>query len=175
VLTLADSETIAKNVIRPNDKQVKFSGMNGYTFTFLVPSFLLPDIGGLDSTIASLHESIIYPLLCPNIFAASSSLSGAPKGVILHGPPGCGKKMLAKALANESGVTFLNITASVHKSEWRGEPNMLVPGLFSLAKKCQPSILFFDEMDLFLRERAKDDHEVTELMKTEFMAYVSHF
>ena len=134
---------------------------------------LLSDIGGLEPIISSLRESIIYPLLYPALFTSSSSLLGAPKGVLLFGPPGCGKTMLAKALAKESGATFINIAASVLTNKWYGESNKLVAGLFSLARKTQPSIIFIDEIDSFLRERAKGDHEVTGMMKAEFMTCVS--
>ncbi|KAG5654306.1 hypothetical protein H0H81_004725 [Sphagnurus paluster] len=126
-------------------------------------------IGGLDPIISSLRESIIYPLLYPNLFNSTSSLLSAPKGVLLFGPPGCGKTMLAKALAKESGATFINIAASVLTNKWYGESNKLVAGLFSLARKTQPSIIFIDEIDSFLRERTKGDHEVTGMMKAEFM------
>lgn len=133
---------------------------------------LATDIGGLDTIISSLRESVIYPLLYPNLFTSTSSLLGAPKGVLLFGPPGCGKTMLAKALAKESGATFINIAASVLTNKWYGESNKLVAGLFSLARKVQPSIIFIDEIDSFLRERTKGDHEVTGMMKAEFMTCV---
>lgn len=116
---------------------------------------------------------MIYPLIYPDLFS-SSSLLGAPKGVLLFGPPGCGKTMLAKALAKESGATFINIAASVLTNKWYGESNKLVAALFSLARKTQPSIVFIDEIDSFLRERTKGDHEVTGMMKAEFMTYVTH-
>lgn len=77
--------------------------------------------------------------------------------------------MLAKALAKESGATFINITVSTLTNKWYGESNKLVHGLFSLARKCQPAIVFIDEIDCFLRERGKGDHEVTGMMKAEFM------
>lgn len=80
--------------------------------------------------------------------------------------------MLAKALAKESGATFINIAASVLTNKWYGESNKLVAGLFSLARKTQPSIVFIDEIDSFLRERTSGDHEVTGMMKAEFMTYV---
>lgn len=80
--------------------------------------------------------------------------------------------MLAKALAKESGATFINIAASVLTNKWYGESNKLVAGLFSLARKAQPSIVFIDEIDSFLRERTKGDHEVTGMMKAEFMTCV---
>ncbi|KAH9948246.1 AAA-domain-containing protein [Amylocystis lapponica] len=142
---------IASEVIHPDDIEVRFS-----------------DIGGLEPIISSLRESVIYPLVYPHLFS-SSSLLGAPKGVLLFGPPGCGKTMLAKALAKESGATFINIAASVLTNKWYGESNKLVAGLFSLARKAQPSIVFIDEIDSFLRERTKGDHEVTGMMKAEFM------
>ncbi|KAF8895232.1 ATPase [Infundibulicybe gibba] len=131
--------TVANEVIHPDDIHVRFT------------------------------ESIIYPLLYPNLFTSTSPLLGAPKGVLLFGPPGCGKTMLAKALAKESGATFINIAASVLTNKWYGESNKLVAGLFSLARKTQPSIIFIDEIDSFLRERTKGDHEVTGMMKAEFM------
>ena len=80
--------------------------------------------------------------------------------------------MLAKALAKESGATFSNIAASVLTNKWYGESNKLVAGIFSLARKAQPSIVFIDEIDSFLRERTKGDHEVTGMMKAEFMTCV---
>lgn len=77
--------------------------------------------------------------------------------------------MLAKALAKESSATFINIAASSLANKWYGESNKLVAGLFSLARKLQPSIVFIDEIDSFLRERKSGDHEVTAMMKAEFM------
>ncbi|KAJ3729399.1 P-loop containing nucleoside triphosphate hydrolase protein [Lentinula raphanica] len=152
-LKLNEYESVVANeVIHPDDIPVKFS-----------------DIGGLDPIISSLRESVIYPLLYPTLFTSNSSLLGAPKGVLLYGPPGCGKTMLAKALAKESGATFINIAASVLTNKWFGESNKLVAGLFSLARKVQPSIIFIDEIDSFLRERSSGDHEVTAMMKAEFM------
>jgi ATPase family AAA domain-containing protein 1 len=127
------------------------------------------DIGGLEGIIQNLRETIIFPLVYPSLFTATSSLLTAPKGVLLFGPPGCGKTMLAKAMAKESGATFLNISASVLMNKWFGESNKLVAGLFSLARKCQPCIIFIDEIDAFLRERSNGDHEVTGMMKAEFM------
>ncbi|KAK2465282.1 hypothetical protein APHAL10511_002636 [Amanita phalloides] len=144
--------TVANEVIHPDDIGVTF-----------------PDIGGLDPIINHLREAVIYPLLYPDIFTSTSSLLSAPKGVLLYGPPGCGKTMLAKALAKESRATFINIAASVLTNKWYGESNKLVAGLFSLARKTQPSIIFIDEIDSFLRERTKGDHEVTGMMKAEFM------
>jgi SpoVK/Ycf46/Vps4 family AAA+-type ATPase len=115
---------------------------------------------------------VIYPLLYPHLFGSSSLLS-APKGVLLHGPPGCGKTLLAKALAREGGAAFLNVRGSALASKWYGETNKLVAAVFALARRCQPAIVFLDEIDAFLRERSSGDHEASAMMKAEFMTCVS--
>ncbi|KAH7099553.1 AAA-domain-containing protein [Auriculariales sp. MPI-PUGE-AT-0066] len=144
--------TIAAGIILPDDIDVGFT-----------------DIGGLEAIVSSLRESVIFPLLYPSLFSSSSALLGAPKGVLLYGPPGCGKTMLAKALAKESGATFINLSVSTIANKWYGESNQLVAAVFSLARKVQPCIVFMDEIDAFLRERSKGDHEVTSQLKAEFM------
>lgn len=143
---------ISKEVVHPDEITVRFQ-----------------DIGGLELIVSSLRETIIYPLIHPTLFTSASPLLGAPKGVLLYGPPGCGKTMLARALAKESGATFINVPASTLTNKWFGESNKLVAGLFSLARKVQPAIIFVDEIDSFLRERRGDDHEVMGMMKAEFM------
>ncbi|KAH9018127.1 P-loop containing nucleoside triphosphate hydrolase protein [Lactarius hengduanensis] len=143
---------IASRIIHPDDIKIR-----------------LADIGGLEDIISSLRESVIISLLRHGLFRSPSALLTAPKGILLHGPPGCGKTMLAKALAKESGATFINITPSALTNKWFGESNQLVAGLFSLARKMQPSIIFIDEIDSLLRERSEHDHEVTAMMKAEFM------
>ncbi|ORY99399.1 P-loop containing nucleoside triphosphate hydrolase protein [Syncephalastrum racemosum] len=127
-------------------------------------------IGGLDHIVQDLRESVIYPLCYPEIFTSTSGLLGAPKGVLLYGPPGCGKTMLAKALAKESNATFINLHVSTLTDKYYGESNKLVAALFSLARKLQPAIVFIDEIDSFLRERRSTDHETTGMMKAEFMS-----
>ncbi|KAJ3371736.1 hypothetical protein GGF31_002715 [Allomyces arbusculus] len=127
-------------------------------------------IGGLEPIITSLKESVIYPLVYPHLFSSGNNgLLQAPKGVLLYGPPGCGKTMLAKALAKESGATFINLHVSTLTEKWFGESQKLVNALFSLAKKLEPAIIFIDEIDSFLRERRSTDHETTSMMKAEFL------
>jgi len=172
ILIRGSIAAIASEIIHPDDIHVTFSGKSSIENNHFPPNGWRTDIGGLDSIISSLRETIIYPLLYPNLFNNSSILAGAAKGVLLFGPPGCGKTMLAKALAKESGATFINVAISVLTNKWFGESNKLVAGLFSLARKTQPCIIFIDEIDSFLRERTKGDHEATAMMKAEFMTYV---
>lgn len=146
-------QVIISSVIAPGDIQVSFS-----------------DVGGLAEIIDELRESVLYPLTEPGLFKHHSSLLQAPKGVLLFGPPGCGKTMLAKALAAESSANFINIKMSVIMDKWFGESNKLVAAIFSLAQKLQPCIIFIDEIDSFLRERQSSDHEITSMLKAEFMA-----
>lgn len=126
------------------------------------------DIGGLDEIVEELRESVLYPLTAPSLYEFSSLLS-APKGVLLYGPPGCGKTMLAKALAKESGANFISIRMSQIMDKWYGESNKIISAIFTLAEKLQPCIIFIDEIDSFLRERQSMDHEVTAMLKAEFM------
>lgn len=126
------------------------------------------DIGGLDNVISDLHESVIYPLTMPEIYT-NNPLLKAPSGVLLYGPPGCGKTMLAKALAKESGANFISVRMSTIMDKWYGESNKIVDAMFSLANKLEPCIIFIDEIDSFLRERSSTDHEVTANLKAEFM------
>ncbi len=127
------------------------------------------DIGGLGDIIEELRESVIYPLTMPEFYSSSSSLLSAPTGVLLYGPPGCGKTMLAKALAHESGATFINLRISTVTEKWYGDSNKLVNAVFSLARKLQPSIIFIDEIDAVLGTRRSGEHEASGMVKAEFM------
>ena len=129
------------------------------------------DIGGLGEIIEELRESVIYPLTMPHLYAGHSSLLSAPSGVLLYGPPGCGKTMLAKALARESGAAFINLHISTLTEKWYGDSNKLVAAVFSLARKLQPSIVFIDEIDAVLGTRRSGEHEASGMVKAEFMTH----
>lgn len=127
------------------------------------------DIGGLDSVISEIIETVILPLQRRTLFQSSTLLS-APKGVLLFGPPGCGKTMIARATAKEAGCRFINLDVSSLTDKWYGESQKLANAVFSLALKIQPCIIFIDEIDSFLRSRESQDHEVTAMMKAQFMS-----
>ncbi|PGH15052.1 hypothetical protein AJ80_05677 [Polytolypa hystricis UAMH7299] len=147
-------QAIAMDVVAPDDIPVSFD-----------------DIGGLEDIIEELKESVIYPLTMPHIYSSSSSLLSAPSGVLLYGPPGCGKTMLAKALAHESGACFINLHISTLTEKWYGDSNKLVNAVFSLARKLEPSIVFIDEIDAVLGTRRSGEHEASGMVKAEFMTH----
>jgi SpoVK/Ycf46/Vps4 family AAA+-type ATPase len=126
-------------------------------------------VGGLEDIIEELKESIIYPLTMPHLYRHGGSLLAAPSGVLLYGPPGCGKTMLAKAVARESGASFINLHISTLTEKWYGDSNKLVRAVFSLAQKLQPSIIFIDEIDAVLGTRRSGEHEASGMVKAEFM------
>ena len=107
----------------------------------------------------------------PHLYSHSSPLLSAPSGVLLYGPPGCGKTMLAKALASESGATFINLHISTLTEKWFGDSNKLVHAVFSLARKLQPTIVFIDEIDAVLGQRRSSEHEASGMVKAEFMTH----
>ncbi|KAL3460499.1 P-loop containing nucleoside triphosphate hydrolase protein [Aspergillus heterothallicus] len=147
-------QAIAMDVVAPDDIHVSFE-----------------DIGGLEEIIEELKESVIYPLTMPHLYSSTSSLLTAPSGVLLYGPPGCGKTMLAKALAHESGACFINLHISTLTEKWYGDSNKLVNAVFSLARKLQPSIVFIDEIDAVLGTRRSGEHEASGMVKAEFMTH----
>src|SRR3569833_217908 len=141
---------IALEVVAPEDISVGFD-----------------DIGGLDDIIEELKESVIYPLTMPHLYSHGGALLAAPSGVLLYGPPGCGKTMLAKAVAHESGASFINLHISTLTEKWYGDSNKLVRAVFSLARKLQPAIIFIDEIDAVLGTRRSGEHEASGMVKAE--------
>uniref|UniRef100_A0A1B0FDJ0 AAA+ ATPase domain-containing protein n=1 Tax=Glossina morsitans morsitans TaxID=37546 RepID=A0A1B0FDJ0_GLOMM len=126
------------------------------------------DIAGLDNVIQKLRESVVLPVRHRGLLS-HSKLWQAPKGVRLHGPPGCGKTLIAKATAKEAGMRFINLDVPMLTDKWYGESQKLASAVFSLALKIQPCIIFIDEIGSFLRSRNANVYEATAMMKTQFM------
>jgi len=124
------------------------------------------DVAGLDIAKKALKEAVVYPFLRPDLFMG---LREPARGMLLFGPPGTGKTMLARAVATESRSTFFSISASSLTSKYLGESEKLVRALFSLAKALAPSIIFVDEIDSLLSSRSGGEHEATRRIKTEFL------
>jgi len=109
------------------------------------PDTSFSDLGGLDEQISLIKESIELPLTNPQAFTKFGI--EPPGGVILVGPPGCGKTMLAKAVANSTDCTFIRLVASELAQKYIGEGGRMVRELFDLARERSPSIVFIDEID----------------------------
>lgn len=125
------------------------------------------DVAGLDIAKNALKEAVVYPFLRPDLFMG---LREPARGMLLFGPPGTGKTMLARAVATESRSTFFSISASSLTSKYLGESEKLVRALFQLAKALAPSIIFVDEIDSLLSSRSgSGEHEATRRIKTEFL------
>lgn len=124
------------------------------------------DIAGLEGAKKALKEAVVYPFLRPDLFMG---LREPARGMLLFGPPGTGKTMLARAVATESKSTFFAISATSLTSKWHGESEKLVRALFSLAKAMAPSIIFVDEIDSLLSSRQTGDHDATRRTKTQFL------
>ncbi|KAK9238302.1 hypothetical protein V1525DRAFT_401657 [Lipomyces kononenkoae] len=125
------------------------------------------DIAGLEQAKTSLKETVVYPFLRPDLF---KGLREPARGMLLFGPPGTGKTMLARAVATESQSTFFAISASSLTSKYLGESEKLVRALFALARALAPSIIFVDEIDSLLSTRNDTgEHEASRRIKTEFL------
>ncbi|MHA2233410.1 MAG: AAA family ATPase, partial [Candidatus Hodarchaeales archaeon] len=116
------------------------------------------DIGGLDQEIQRVREMIELPMKHPELFQRLGI--DPPKGVLLHGAPGTGKTLLAKAVANESGVNFVSLAGPEVMSKFYGESEQRVRGIFEDAEKNAPSIIFIDEIDSIAPKREEVTGEV---------------
>lgn len=134
-----------------------------YAFAHVVPSAMKEvlikcpnvkwsDIGGQEELKLQLKQAIEWPLTHPETFARLGI--NPPRGILMFGPPGCSKTMIAKALATESNVNFLSIKGPELFSMWVGESERAVRELFRKARQVAPAIIFFDEIDAIGSERS---------------------
>ena len=116
-----------------------------------IPNVRWKDIGGLESVKQELREIVEWPLRYPEAFARLGI--DAPRGVLLYGPPGCGKTLLAKAVATESEANFIAVKGPELLSKWVGESERAVREVFRKARQSAPTIIFFDEIDALAPRR----------------------
>merc|ERR1712133_144754 len=116
-----------------------------------VPNISWTDIGGLESVKRELQELVQYPVEHPEKFLKFGMTPS--KGVLFYGPPGCGKTLLAKAIANECQANFISIKGPELLTMWFGESEANVRDIFDKARSAAPCVLFFDELDSIAKAR----------------------
>jgi ribosome biogenesis ATPase len=140
-ITMNDFEAALK-VVQPSAKREGFA---------MVPDVSWDDIGALEELRKELTMAIALPIACPTLFK-SVGLS-APMGVLLFGPPGCGKTLVAKAVANQSGASFISIKGPELLNKYVGESERGIRLLFQRARSSTPCVIFFDELDALCPKR----------------------
>ena len=133
-----------------------------------VPEVRWEDIGGLEDVKQQLREAIEWPLKNPEIFEKMGIRP--PRGVLLYGPPGCGKTLLAKAVATESGANFIAVKGPEILSKWVGESEKAIREIFKKARTYAPAVVFFDEIDAIAPTRGLyADSRVTERVVSQLL------
>jgi len=155
-----DVEPVIDPTASPAEQRSNLTNNSKNSFDEMVmkekPNVRWDDVVGVDDAKNALRESIVYPTKRPDLFPL-----GWPRGILLYGPPGCGKTILAAATANELDGYFINVDASSMMSKWLGEAEKNVSKLFKMARgyaerEGKPVILFIDELDSLLGERANE-------------------
>ncbi|EFJ46428.1 hypothetical protein VOLCADRAFT_105558 [Volvox carteri f. nagariensis] len=149
-ITMADFETALPKV-QPSVRR------EGFTTT---PDVTWDDVGALAEVREELSFAITEPIRNPERFEALGL--PAATGVLLYGPPGCGKTLVAKAVANESGANFISIKGPELLNKYVGESERAVRQLFARARAAHPCVLFFDEMDALAPRRGTDNNQAAE-------------
>ncbi|RDD36861.1 Spermatogenesis-associated protein 5 [Trichoplax sp. H2] len=169
-LQLKDFEGELRISLQPSDflsaiTKIKPSAMREVAVE--VPKVLWTDIGGQQEIKQRLKESVEWPIKHPSTFRRLGVKP--PKGILLYGPPGCSKTMIAKALATESGLNFLAVKGPELFNKWVGESEKAVRELFRKARAASPSIIFFDEIDALAAQRGSDGAGVGDRVLTQLL------
>ncbi len=133
-----------------------------------MPLVTYEDIGGLDDAIQRIREMVELPSKFPELFSTLGI--DPPKGILLHGPPGCGKTLLAKAVANESEATFITLNGPEIMSKFYGQSEERLRDIFRDAEKKAPSIIFIDEIDSIAPKREEVTGEVERRVVAQLLA-----
>jgi transitional endoplasmic reticulum ATPase len=137
-----------------------------------VPKVKWEDVGGLEEVKDALKESVMWPLDNPESFDALGIRP--PRGILLYGPPGCGKTYIVRALANETGVNFISVKGPEILSKWVGESEQRLRNIFRRAKQVAPSIILFDEIDAIAPRRGMSvGTRVTEQVVSQLLTEMS--
>ena len=137
-----------------------------------IPKVRWEDVGGMKEVKEALKEAVEWPLNHPESFKNMGIKP--PRGIMLYGPPGCGKTFIVKALANEAGANFISVKGPELLSKWVGESEQHVREIFRRARQVAPSIVFFDEIDALTPRRGTDaGSRVTEQVVSQILTVMS--
>ncbi|KAK8545790.1 hypothetical protein V6N12_026610 [Hibiscus sabdariffa] len=156
-ITMADFEEAAK-MVQPSSRREGFS---------TIPNVKWEDVGGLDFLRKEFDRYIVRRIKFPEEYAEFGV--DLETGFLLYGPPGCGKTLIAKAVANEAGANFIHIKGPELLNKYVGESELAVRTLFSRARTCSPCILFFDEVDALTTKRGKEGGWVVERLLNQLL------
>ena len=136
------------------------------------PNVSWDDIGGLEEVKQNLREAVEWPLKRPEMFKRLGITP--PKGILLNGPPGCGKTLLARAVATESEANFISVRGPEIFSKWVGESEKAIREIFRKARMAAPAIIFFDEFDALVPSRGagSSDSRVTERVISQLLTEI---
>ena len=157
---LTDTEPVVDPNASPEEQKANLANREKNNLDDMImrekPDIRWNDVVGVDDAKNALRESIVYPTKRSDLFPL-----GWPRGILLYGPPGCGKTILAAATANELDGYFINVDGSSMMSKWLGEAEKNVSRLFKMARgyaerENKPVILFIDELDSLLGERQNE-------------------
>jgi len=131
------------------------------------PTTNFNDVGGLDGVKEDIRKAIVYPFQHPELYEMYGKKAG--EGILLYGPPGCGKTFIVRAAAGEIGIAFLTMAVSDVMSKWLGESEQNVRAAFDAASRNAPSILFFDEIDAVGGRRDEDQQSAGKRIVNEML------
>ena len=131
------------------------------------PNVKMSEVAGLEDAKQAINDAILAPMKHPELFKGKARQPW--RGILFYGPAGCGKTLIAKAVASEIDATFFNVSAANIVSKWLGESERLVMSLFEMARKNQPAIIFIDELDSIGVARSGDDVGGERRLKTQLL------
>jgi SpoVK/Ycf46/Vps4 family AAA+-type ATPase len=137
------------------------------------PGVTFADVGGLDEIKAQVEKKIILPFQKPALFAKFKKKAGG--GILMYGPPGCGKTLLARATAGQCKATFLNVAIEDVLDMWIGESERKLHALFEKARGSTPSVLFFDEIEALAGKRQHTREGTSSKLVSQFLAEMDGF
>ena len=157
----------AEAISEDDEDSKKLRDMIADTIISERPNVKMSEVAGLEDAKQAINDAILAPMKHPELFKGKARQPW--RGILFYGPAGCGKTLIAKAVASEIDATFFNVSAANIVSKWLGESERLVMSLFEMARKNQPAIIFIDELDSIGVARSGDDVGGERRLKTQLL------